>query len=240
MKRSQSWLIVLLLTLGALLVHGYHPFAEDAEIYLPGVERILQPELFASDARFFDSYTHFSLFAQLIAQSVRTTHLSLEVALFVWYLLSVFLLLLACRHLSEECFTSEIARWSGVCTIAALLTLPVAGTALYIMDQYVNPRNLAAFAGVFAITFTLRNKYLQACALDLLCPVNSPFDGGLCCISLRPAGIQQFEIYPSSCCFSSSIGCTRYLLRTRKPPVCTPSIIFLSGDGMSGWGLSLR
>ncbi len=154
----------MLLTLGALLVHGYHPFAEDAEIYLPGVERILQPELFASDARFFDSYTHFSLFAQLIAQSVRTTHLSLDVALFVWYLLSVFLLLLACRHLSEECFTSEIARWSGVCTIAALLTLPVAGTALYIMDQYVNPRNLAAFAGVFAITFTLRNKYLQACA----------------------------------------------------------------------------
>ena len=29
---------------------------------------------------------------------------------------------------------------AGVCTIAALLTLPVAGTALYIMDQYVNPQ----------------------------------------------------------------------------------------------------
>jgi hypothetical protein len=177
-------LIVLLLTLGALLVHGYHPFAEDAEIYLPGVERILQPELFASDARFFDSYTHFSLFARLIAQSVRMTHLSLDAALFVWYLLSVFLLLLACRQLSEECFASETARWSGVCTIAALLTLPVAGTALYIMDQYVNPRNLAAFAGIFAVTFTLRKKYLQAgtwiCFALVLHPLMGAFAVALC------------------------------------------------------------
>src|SRR5438105_4847593 len=123
-------LIVLLLTLGALLVHGYHPIAEDAEIYLPGVERILQPGLFTADARFFDSYTHFSLFARLIAGSVRLTHLSLETMLFAWHLLSVFLLLLGCRKLSAECFVSEAARWSGVFTIAALLTLPVAGTAL--------------------------------------------------------------------------------------------------------------
>jgi hypothetical protein len=37
-----------LLTLGALLVHGYHPWVEDAEIYLPGVEKSLHPELFPS------------------------------------------------------------------------------------------------------------------------------------------------------------------------------------------------
>jgi hypothetical protein len=28
-----------------VLVSGYHPYAEDAEIYLPGVEKILHPEL---------------------------------------------------------------------------------------------------------------------------------------------------------------------------------------------------
>ena len=41
-----------LLTAGALLVEGYHPFAEDAEIYLPGVEKILHPELFPLGANF--------------------------------------------------------------------------------------------------------------------------------------------------------------------------------------------
>src|SRR5882757_9972556 len=120
--------MVLLLTLGALLVHGYHPFAEDAEIYLPGVERILQSELFASDARFFDSYTRYSLFARLIAESVRVTHLSLETVLLIWHLLSIFLLLLGCRKLSEQCFSGEAARWGAVTMITALLTLPVAGT----------------------------------------------------------------------------------------------------------------
>jgi hypothetical protein len=46
--------------------------------------------------------------------------------------------------------------------IAALLTIPVAGTALYIMDQYFNPRNLAAFAGIFAATRILKKNYLAA------------------------------------------------------------------------------
>ena len=176
--------MVLLLTLGALLVHGYHPFAEDAEIYLPGVERILQPELFASDARFFDSYTRYSLFARLIAESVRVTHLSLETVLLIWHLLSIFLLSLGCRKLSEQCFSGEAARWGAVTMITALLTLPVAGTALYIMDQYANPRNFAAFAGVFAATELLRGKHLRAgfwvCFAMVLHPLMGVFALFLC------------------------------------------------------------
>lgn len=48
--------------------------------------------------------------------------------------------------------------------VAGLLTIPVAGTALYIMDQYLNPRNLAAFAAVFAVTAILERKYFRALA----------------------------------------------------------------------------
>ncbi|HSS95567.1 MAG TPA: hypothetical protein VLK33_00975, partial [Terriglobales bacterium] len=187
-KRWQKLLMVLLLTWGALLVHGYHPFAEDAEIYLPGVEKILHPELFAKDAQFFASYTRFSLFAQLIAGSVRLIHLRLETVLFIWHLLSVFSLLLACRQLSEECFTGEPARWAGVSCIAALLTLPVAGTALYIMDQYVNPRNLAAFAGIFTVTATFRNQYWKVgfwiCFAAAIHPLMGAFALFLCGILL--------------------------------------------------------
>jgi len=59
-------------------------------------------------------------------------------------------------------FPSARARWCGVCLIAALLTIPVAGTALYIMDQYLNPRNLAAFAAIFAVVRILEKKYARA------------------------------------------------------------------------------
>jgi hypothetical protein len=151
--------ILLLLTVGALLVHGYHPGVEDAEIYLPGIEKILRPELFLFNAEFFNSHAHLTLFPNFVAASVRLTHLSFDIVLLAFELASIFLLLLACWKLSGECFTSARARWCGVAMVGALLTLPVAGTALYILDQYTNPRNLAAFAAIFAVTSTLKQKY---------------------------------------------------------------------------------
>jgi hypothetical protein len=152
-----------LLTMGAVLVQGYHPFSEDAEIYLPGVEKILHPKLFPVGQEFFKSHARLTLFPNVIAASVRITHLPLEAGLFFWHLASIFLLLLACWELSGLFFPdAPRARWGGVCLVAALLTIPVAGTALYIMDQYLNPRNLAAFAGIFMLVRTLERKYVRA------------------------------------------------------------------------------
>jgi hypothetical protein len=160
--KLREFVLLALLTLGALLVHGYHPWAEDSGIYIPGVEKILQPELFPFNSQFFESHAHLTFFPNLIAASVRITHLPLVVVLFFWQLTSIFLLLLACWQLIGKCFQDERARWAGVALIAALLTLPVAGTALYIMDQYVNPRNLVACAAIFAIVKVIDKKYFQA------------------------------------------------------------------------------
>jgi hypothetical protein len=156
--------VLLLLTADALLVHGYHPYAEDAEIYLPGVEKILHPKLFPVGREFFLSHASLTFFPSLIAFSLRVTHLPMEAGLFLWHLASIFLLLLACWELSGLCFPNAHtkARWGAVCLVAALLTIPVAGTALYVMDQYLNPRNLAAFAALFAVARTLEKKYLRA------------------------------------------------------------------------------
>jgi len=167
--------LVLLLTLGALLVHGYHPWAEDAEIYLPGVEKVLDPELFPFGAEFFQSHAQLTLFPNLLAALVVVTHLPLELVLFVVHVASVFLLLLACWELSGKCFPDARARWAGVALIAGLLTLPVAGTALYIMDQYVNPRNLSAFAVIFCIARVVDRKYLQAALFLILAAAVHPF-----------------------------------------------------------------
>jgi hypothetical protein len=173
--KLKDFFLLLLLTFGALLVHGYHPWAEDAEIYLPGVEKILHPELFRFNAQFFESHAHLTLFPNLIAASVRLTHLPLERTLFVWQVASIFLLLLACWDLSGKCFTDQKARWGGVSLIAALLTLPVAGTALYILDQYINPRNLVAFAAIFAISKVLDKKYVQASLFLIFAAAIHPF-----------------------------------------------------------------
>src|SRR5579864_2040994 len=87
--------VLALLTLVALAVHGYHPFAEDAEIYLPGVERILHPGLFPRGQEFFASHASLTLFPNLIAFSLRVTRLPLVWGLLLWHVASIYLLLLA-------------------------------------------------------------------------------------------------------------------------------------------------
>lgn len=196
--RTRNILCLLALTFGALLVHGYHPFAEDAEIYLPGVEKILDPGLFPFGAEFFQSHAHLTLFPNLIAASVRVTHLSLEAALFLWQLLSIFLLLWAGWQLSGKCFADARARWAGVALLAALLTLPVAGTGLYILDQYLNPRNLTAFAGILAIVKVLDKKYVHAGLIlvisALLHPLMSVFALSYCVLVV---GMERLKPRPA-------------------------------------------
>lgn len=164
-KPFSRWKVAIglaLLTLAALAAHGYHPYAEDAEIYLPGVEKILNPGLFPTGTEFFESHASLTLFPHLIAGFVRVSHLPFDYALFAWHAGSIFLLLLAVWELAGICFDSVTARWGAACLMAALLTLPVAGTALYVMDQYLNPRNLAAFTALFAVTKTLQRHYVAA------------------------------------------------------------------------------
>ncbi len=165
---------LLLLTVIALLIHGYHPYAEDAEIYLPGVLKILNPSLFPANAEFFGEHAGHTLYPNLIAFSVRATHLPLPWVAFLGQLISIFLLLVASWRLASVLFEDDRASWAAVASMAALLTLPIAGTALYILDQYLNPRNLAAFAALFAVAEVLHRKYGRAVLWLLFAAVMHP------------------------------------------------------------------
>ncbi len=154
--------LLCLLTVAAVLVHGYHPGAEDAEIYLSAIKKDLNPSLYTHNAQFFMTHARMTLFDEIIAGSVRLTHIPLEAALLVWHVISILLLLTGCWMLARRCFPTGYGVWAGVSLIAALLTLPVAGTALYLMDQYLNPRSLSTPAILLGIVFTLDGRVLPA------------------------------------------------------------------------------
>jgi hypothetical protein len=201
---------LFLLTAIALLIHGYHPYAEDAEIYLPGVEKILHPQLFPVDTKFFSAYASMTFFPNLIAFSIRVAHVPMEVGLFAWHVLSIFLLLLACWELAVLFFPTSRARWGAVGLIAVLLTLPVAGTALYIVDQYLNPRNLAAFAGIFMLARTLEKKYLRALFWLLFAAAMHPL----------------MWVFPCSFCLLF-IVLERWRILSERPNISVPALLFL-------------
>src|ERR1700681_2364137 len=116
---------LLLLTAVALLIHGYHPYAEDAEIYLPGVLKILNSSLFPTNTEFFGEHAGHSLYPNLIAFSVRATHTPLPWAALVWQVCSIFLLLAASWRVASAFFDGELANWGAVALMTALLTLPI-------------------------------------------------------------------------------------------------------------------
>jgi len=151
-----------LLAFGALAVHGYHPYAEDAAIYIPGIKKLLDPSLYPKTAEFFLHHSHLSLLSELIALSVRGTGLPLNYALLAWHLLSLVLLLLACWRICNACFPGTTVPLWGTALVAAILTVPIAGTSLLLADPYLTARSLSTPAALFAIAAVLESKFLRA------------------------------------------------------------------------------
>jgi hypothetical protein len=176
--RARTLTLLFFLTCGAILVHGYHPFVEDAEIYVPGIKKALNPALYPFNDGFFASHARLTLFPNLMAWSVRITHLPLEWMLLAWHCACIFILLAGCWKLGRACFGSAQAAWGGAVLVASLLTIPVAGTALYVMDQYVNPRSFSTAAGVWIVLAVVRRKYLQAAGLIVLLATIHPLMAG--------------------------------------------------------------
>jgi hypothetical protein len=159
---AKEFLRLVLITAASFVVHGYHPYVEDAEIYVPGIKQALNPELYPYNTGFFASHAHLTIFPKLIAMSVRITRLPFDWVLLLWQFAAVFLLLLACWRLGRLCFDDSRATWGGVALVASLLTIPVAGTALYIMDQYLTSRALSTPAVLFIIVNTVERRFWRA------------------------------------------------------------------------------
>ena len=179
--------ILLGLTLLAFLVHGYHPGAEDDGVYLPAIKHNLNPDLYPHDSDFFALQLQATVFDKLVAGSVRLSHLPLPVVVLAWHLLTIFLILWGCWRISCLCFPEQHARWAAVCTVAALLTLPVAGTALYLVDQNLHPRALATAAILGAVAAAMERRIWTVAAFLAVACVMHPLMGSFgvsCCVFL--------------------------------------------------------
>ncbi|MFZ2445012.1 MAG: hypothetical protein WAW37_01520 [Syntrophobacteraceae bacterium] len=155
-------LLILAATIVALLVHGYHSGIEDEAIYLPSIKKILNPSLYPHDSAFFLAQTKFTLFDKLIALPVSVIGVPVSFVLFGTHILTIFMVLLGCLQMSRLCFQDHYAHWGSVALVGALLTIPVTGTALYIMDQHLHPRSLSTVAVLFALIFALEKRYAPA------------------------------------------------------------------------------
>jgi hypothetical protein len=173
----REFLPILLLTALGFLVMGYHPGAEDDGVYLTAVKADLNPNLFPHNAAFFQLQMRNSTFDTWMAHFVRLTGTPLPWAEMLWQLTSILLVLWACWSIVRKLFDGAAARWAGVAMVAAMLTLPVAGTALFLMDQYLHPRNPATALILFGVSRILARKRWQAVPLAGLAVLLHPLMG---------------------------------------------------------------
>ncbi len=169
-----------------LLAHGYHLGLEDEAVYLPAIKHHLDPALYPHDSIFFMNQMRFTIYPGAMALLVRLSRLGLERVVFLAHILSIFLVLLGCLRLSKRMFASPEARWASVTLVAALLSLPVAGTALLLASQYLHPRTFTTAFVLFAIVEVLDGKLLKAAIWTLAGTMMNPL---LACPGVFFAGL---------------------------------------------------
>ncbi len=158
---------ILLLTAVALAVNGYHLGVDDAAIYVPGIKMAADPSLFPAGSAFFTHHANLTIFPNLIGLSARLLHLPFDLAIILWYVISLLLLFAASWDLLGACFESARARWAGLCVLCVSLAAPVAGTALILVDPYLTSRSLSTPMTLFALA-AFAHKRTRAAVLWVL------------------------------------------------------------------------
>lgn len=176
---KRNALLVVGFSLLAFLVMGYHPGLEDDGVYLSAIKRDLNPALYPHDSEFFRIQLQATVFDKAVAAFVRVTRVPLATTELLFQFVSIVLIVLGCCLIARRLFEDERVQWAGVALTAAMLTLPVSGTALNLADQHLHPRNVAAGLVLLAVSRILGRKHWQAVPLLLIALVIHPLMAAL-------------------------------------------------------------
>jgi hypothetical protein len=190
---------IALLTPAVLLVHGYHPLADDGAVYVTGIKKLANPGLYQTDAVFALSPTHLSVFAHLLAPLLRWMPL-LDLLLFC-QLASILLYLLGSWRVANQLFSTRRARWGAVLLAACCFTLPVAGTSLSIMDPYVTARSFSTPLGLFALAAVLEEDWAWYVFWIALAALLHPLMAAYSAIAMISVAGCQRRLWRSLCLF---------------------------------------
>ncbi len=186
---TRKFAINLSLILGfALLgfaVMGYHPGIEDDGHYLSAIKSDVNPALYPYDAQFFRIEFQATVFDKWVAGFVHFTGIPVPATALLWQFGSILLTVFACWSIARRLFSEQRAHWAGVALVAAMFTLPVAGTALYLVDQHLHARNVATALILVAVSRILAGRNWQSVPLLLLAllihPIMAAMGISFCC-----------------------------------------------------------
>ena len=184
-RKVVDGIVVLMFTLLGFLAMGYHPGLEDDGVYLSAVKADLDPALYPYDSDFFRLQLQATIFDRWMALFVRVTRIPVAWAELLWQFLSLYVILWSALRIAQKLFSERRSPPAGIALLAAMFTLPVAGTALNLADQHLHPRTMATALILLAIDRILQNKWAFPVFLLLLAllvhPIMAVFGISFCC-----------------------------------------------------------
>jgi hypothetical protein len=190
-ERSAVFFTTTLLTGAVLLVHGYHPLADDGAVYAAGIKKLANPSLYPSDSVFALAPTQLSIFAHLLAWG------NLPTLLLVCHVASIFLFLLGSWSVGLRLFSSRREAWGAVLLAACCFTLPVAGTSLSIMDPYVTARSFSTPFTLFALAAVLDEQWARAMVWLALAALLHPLMAAYAAIAMLTLALARRRMWRS-------------------------------------------
>lgn len=159
---------LIALTTAAILILGYHPAAEDGGIYSAALLQRLHPDLFAHSHPFVTAHLGRSLYLPLLAALHHILPLSLPWFFLLLHALSVFAVLFTAHKLVAASSFTPAAQFGAVFFLALGLSLPVAGTALYVADPYLTARSISTPLLLLCLVTILQQRWIFAFVLFAL------------------------------------------------------------------------
>ena len=204
---SRAITLVSLLTLFALLVQGYHPYAEDGGLYVAGILKRLDPTLYVVNPEFVLAPLRFSPFADILAWTARTLHIPVPWLLLALYGASVWATLYGGWQIISRCTEDAAARAGAIALLACWLSIPIAGTSLMLMDPYVTTRSLSTPLTLFAIAWAMdaltgNRRAAILCALALLLAAIHPLMAAYAIATILVLALAKRPFALCGCAFS--------------------------------------
>jgi len=194
-KHARDVALLVMLSLAALLLHGYHFGVQDQAIYVPAIKKMLDPTLYPHDAQFFVSQTRWMLTDEIIAGAVRASGLSLEWVLLLFHVASVFVILLGCLRISRRCWASASGQWGAVLLATAVMSLVASASRIPMVDNHLHPRNLATGALLLAVPAALDRRFSALLGIAIAA-VFHPLSAALACVHFAVLAWKPRQILP--------------------------------------------
>src|SRR3989304_4312089 len=158
--KYKDYLIVTLLTLISPLIHGYYFGFIDHDVYLPYLNKIINPVLYQNDYMFSQGHWAYSPFNYFIVMLKKISGLDLAGTDFLLYLITLWLLYLAVYSLTKTIYKNDTIAFLAVW----LFIVPKWAAQIGHMTHqfYFVSRDLSLALSLLALNCLLRRQFIYS------------------------------------------------------------------------------